>query len=63
MRGRKRLSASERRNNLAIGIVGMIIAALVAQHGEFEFSLVVAFIIGAFAAGGIFRGVFGFDQV
>ncbi|WP_300037209.1 hypothetical protein [uncultured Roseobacter sp.] len=63
MRVRKGLTASQRFSNLGYGVVGMIIAVVIARYGDFEFSGTAAFVIGLIAAGGIFRGVFGFDEV
>jgi len=57
MRARKHLTGGQRFANLGYGIVGIIIAIMIAQHGDFEFSGVVAFVIAAFA------GVFGYDEV
>lgn len=63
MRARKHLTGGQRLANLGYGIVGILIAIMIAKHGGSEWSGVAAFIIGAFAVGGIFRGLFGFDEV
>lgn len=63
MRARKHLTFGQRMTNLGYGVIGIIAAIVIAQEGDFEFSGVVAFVVGAFAAGSIFRGVFGYDEV
>lgn len=63
MRGRKYLTARQRFANFGYGVIGLIFAALVGTQGGFEFAGVASIVIGAFAIGGIFRGIFGFDEV
>ena len=63
MRARKHLTAGQRFANLGGGLVGITFAVVIAQQGESGWGGVIAFVVGAFALGGIFRGIAGYDEV
>ncbi|AEI93077.1 hypothetical protein [Roseobacter litoralis] len=63
MRGRKHLTANERFNNFGLGTVGLVVAFMIAKYGNFEWNIAISFVVGLVALGGIFRGLFGFDEV
>jgi uncharacterized membrane protein HdeD (DUF308 family) len=60
---RKRLRPEERRKALAYGVVSIVVALLVAQNATFEWSGALAFIIGLFGIGGVYRCIAGYDQL
>jgi len=60
---RKRISGGQRLAALGYGLVGIIVALLISQHGDFEWSAAVAFVIGLLGVGGVYRCVVGYDEL
>jgi len=59
----KRLSRKKRMEALCYGSVSIVIALLIALAAEFEWSGAVAFVIGLFGVGGVYRCIVGYDHL
>lgn len=60
---KKRISGKNRLSALGYGVAGIVTASLVVQHADFEGSIAVAFVIGLFGIGGIYRCIAGYDEL
>lgn len=63
MKIRKRLSKKKRLGALCYGLVGIGIALLIAQYVGSDLSGPIAFFVGLFGVGGIYRCLAGYDEV
>ncbi|MEL6416704.1 MAG: hypothetical protein AAFQ15_17375 [Pseudomonadota bacterium] len=63
MKVRKRLSAKKRLQALCYGAISIAVALMIAQHAEFQWSGPLAFVIGLFGVGGVYRCIAGYDEV
>ncbi|MEL6171289.1 MAG: hypothetical protein AAFQ04_01685 [Pseudomonadota bacterium] len=60
---RKKLTRKKRLEALGYGAISIAIALLIALFATFEWSGAIAFIIGLFGFGGVYRCIVAYDQI